>query len=172
MLHLRRTDAKGQRAQRAVGGGMAVAANDGRAGQRQAQLRPDDVHDALTDIHDGNVGDAEFGDVLLQGLHLDAAVFFLDVSGNARSDGGDVVVGHRDRQVRAAQLAAGQAQAFERLRAGHLMQQMPVDIKDAGAIRQSLDDVAVPYLVEKGAWPACGHVGSQGYAVSSFVRSG
>ena len=40
-------DAEGQRAERAVGAGVAVPADDGHAGLGEAQLGPDDVHDAL-----------------------------------------------------------------------------------------------------------------------------
>ena len=39
-------DAEGQRAERAVGGGVAVAADDGLAGLGQAQFRADHVDDA------------------------------------------------------------------------------------------------------------------------------
>ena len=108
MLHLGRADAERQRAHRAMGRGVAVAADDRRAGQGQAQFRPDDVDDALPHIQDRDVGHAELDDVLLQRLHLDAAVLFLDVGRDAGADGRDVVVGDSDGQVRAAQLAAGQ----------------------------------------------------------------
>ena len=139
-------------------------------GRRQAQFRPDDVHDALPHIQDRDVGHAELDDVLLQRLHLDAAVLFLDVGRNARADGRDIVVGDGDGQVRTAQLAAGQAQPLERLRAGDLVQQVAVDIEDAGAVGESLDDVAVPDLVEKGAWPAGGHIRSGLAGFDGVVR--
>ena len=47
VFHFAGADAEGQRAERAVRGRVAVAADDGHAGLRDAQLRPDDVHDAL-----------------------------------------------------------------------------------------------------------------------------
>ena len=46
-LDLARPDAEGQRPEGAVRGGVGVAADDGHARLRQAQLRPDDVDDAL-----------------------------------------------------------------------------------------------------------------------------
>ena len=46
MLHFAGADAKGQRAKRAVGGRVAVAADDGHARLGQPQFRPDDVDDA------------------------------------------------------------------------------------------------------------------------------
>jgi hypothetical protein len=49
MLDLRGADAEGQRAEGAVGRGVAVAADDGHAGQGEALLRADDVDDALAD---------------------------------------------------------------------------------------------------------------------------
>ena len=47
MLHLAGADTECQRAECAMRGGMAVAANHCHAGLRKAQLRPDDVYDAL-----------------------------------------------------------------------------------------------------------------------------
>ena len=130
-------------------------------GQRKTQFRPDDVHDALPHIQDRDVGNAEFDDVLLQRLHLDATVLFLDVGRYPGADGGNIVVGDSDGQVRTAQLAAGRRKSLERLRAGDLVEKVAVDIKNAGAVGEFLDDVAVPDLIEKGAWPAGGHVCSR-----------
>jgi hypothetical protein len=48
VLDFRRADAVRQRAERAVRRGVAVAADDGHAGQGKALLGADDVHDALT----------------------------------------------------------------------------------------------------------------------------
>jgi hypothetical protein len=51
----------GQRAERAVGGGVAVAADHGHAGQGGAVFGADDVHDALALVHEGEEGrGAEF----------------------------------------------------------------------------------------------------------------
>ena len=47
VLDLGGADAVGERAEGAVGRGVAVAADDGRARQGEALLRPDDVDDAL-----------------------------------------------------------------------------------------------------------------------------
>ena len=157
VLDLGRADAERQRAHRAMRRGVAVAADDRRARQAEAEFRADDVHDALPHIEDRDVRHAELDDVLLQRLDLDAAVLFLDVGRRARADGRDVVVGDRDRQVRPAQLAAGQTQTLERLRAGDLVQQMPVDVENAGPVRELLHDVAVPDLVEQRAWLRFGH---------------
>ena len=50
VLDLARADAERQRAERAVGRRVAVAAHDRHAGQRQALLRPDHVDDALARV--------------------------------------------------------------------------------------------------------------------------
>jgi hypothetical protein len=57
------------------------------------------------------------------------------------------VVGRRHDRADAPDLAAGLAQAFEGLRAGHFMHQMAVDVEDGGAVFFGVDDVLVPDLV-------------------------
>src|SRR6185312_15870486 len=47
VLDLARADAEGERPERAVRGGVAVAADDRHARLRDAELRPDHVDDAL-----------------------------------------------------------------------------------------------------------------------------
>ena len=70
MLDFRGADAEGQRAESAMGGGVAVAADDGGARQGPALFRPDDMHDALADIVHREIFDAEILGVLFQGLDL------------------------------------------------------------------------------------------------------
>jgi hypothetical protein len=143
-------DAVGQRAEGSVRGGVAVAAHDGGAGQREALFRPDDVHDALTLVGFGEVLDAEVGRVLCQCLDLDAAFFFLDA---VRAVGGrDVVVNHGEGFLRAVHLAAGHAQAFKGLRAGDFVHQVAVDVEQAGAVFCFVNQVVVPDLVVQCAW--------------------
>ncbi len=62
-----------QRAEGAMRRGVAVAADDRRAGQREALLGADDVDDALADVELVEVLDAEVLGVLGQRLDLDAA---------------------------------------------------------------------------------------------------
>ena len=63
-----------QRAEGAVRRGMAVAANDRRAGQGEALLRADDVHDALAQIMFIVIFDAELARVDRELLDLGAAL--------------------------------------------------------------------------------------------------
>ena len=80
-----------QRAEGAVRGGVAVAADDGRARQGEALLRPDHVHDALPHVALVVIFDAEILGVAGHGLDLDAAFLVLDAQ-VAVGGGGDVVV--------------------------------------------------------------------------------
>ena len=72
MLHLGRADPEGHRAERAVRRGVAVAADDRHTRLRQAQLRPDHVHDALFGVAHRVELDAELGTVAAQRLDLGA----------------------------------------------------------------------------------------------------
>ena len=117
MLDLGRADAMGQRAERPVGRGVAVAADDGRAGQREALLGADDVDDALALIELIEVLDAELRGIVGQRLDL------LRLSGSAMPGavgGRHVVIDDGQRLLGTAHLAAGHAQALEGLRAGDL----------------------------------------------------
>ncbi len=148
MLDLRRADAMGERAKRAMRRSVAVAADDRRPRQGEALLGPDDVDDALARIEFVIIFNAEFAGVGRHLLDLEAAFGVLDA---ARAVGGlDVVVDHRQRLFRRAHPAAGEPQALERLRARHLMDEMAVDIEQRRAFGSRLDDMVVPdFVVER-----------------------
>ena len=65
-------DAEGQRAEGAVGGGVAVAADDGHAGLGPAQFGRHHVHDAAVGRIPARQRDAEFAAVALEFLDLGA----------------------------------------------------------------------------------------------------
>ena len=145
MLDFRGADAVRQRAERAVRGGVAVAADDGGAGQGKALLRADDVDDALALVELVVIFDAEFPGVLRHHPHLFDA---LRIGVGLGTVGGrDVVVDHGQRLLRRVNLAARGAQAFKRLRRGHLVDQMAVDIEQAGAVFGFVHQMVVPDLV-------------------------
>ncbi len=73
--------------------------------------------------------------------------------------GGHVVIGHGEGRLGPMDLAPGQTQAFEGLRAGHFMDQMAVDIEQADAVFLAMGQVAFPDLVEERARPASSHRG-------------
>ena len=137
-----------QRAERAVRRGVAVAADDRRARQGEALLRPDDVHDALALVALGIILDAEFRRVLRDGLDLDAAFLLHDALGAIR--GRDVVINHGESLLRRANLAVRHAQPFERLRRGDLVNEMTVDVEEARPVRLAIDHVIVENLVVQG----------------------
>ena len=114
--------------------GVGVAAHDGHAGLGEAELRADDVDDALLDVAERVQPDAELGGVLAQRLDLGARHRVGDrlVPVERR----DVVVLGGQGQVRAADRAAGQAQAVEGLRAGHLVDEVEVDEEEVRLARQ------------------------------------
>ena len=137
-----------QRAKGTVGGGVAVATNHRHARQGPALFRPDDMHDALADIVHRVIVDAEILGVLVQRVDLDAAFLVFD-AGFAVQCGGYVMVGHGNGALRRVYLAAGHAQAFEGLGAGHLVYEVAVDIKQAGAVLGLVGHMGIPDLVVK-----------------------
>ena len=149
MLDLGGADAMRQRAKGAMRRGMAVAANDRRAGQGEALLRADDMHDALATIVLVVIFDAEFARVDRELLDLRAALRVFD---RQRAIGGrHVVIDDGERLGGRAHLAPGQAQAFERLRTRHFMNEVTVDIEKAGAVILAVDHMVVPDFVVEGA---------------------
>ena len=151
MLDLRRADAVGQGPERAVGRGVAIAADNGHARLGAALLGPDHVDDAVADIAHGEELDAVGRHIAPQRLQLQAR---LRIGHRAHpaplTFGRHIVVGHRQGAVGPSHRPAVGAQARERLRAGHLVDQVQVDIEDAFAVRIVRDDVGIPDLVIKG----------------------
>jgi hypothetical protein len=155
MLDLGGANAVGQRPEGAMRRRVAVAADDGHAGQGPALLGADDVDDALPDVVDGVVMHPELARVAVQRVDLDAAFLVVD-AGLAVPGGGHVVVGHGDGPLGRADGAAGHAQPLERLRAGHLVDEVAVDVEKAGAVILAIDHMGVPDLVVKRARRAGG----------------
>ena len=79
-----------------------IAADDRGAGQRQALLGADDVHDALAVIVLAEIFDAEFLGVLSQRRDLQRRFRIVDAV--AAVGGRHVVIGHGQRQVAAREL--------------------------------------------------------------------
>ena len=149
VLDLARADAMGERAEGAVGRGVAVAADDCGAGQGEALLGPDHMDDALAAVALVEILDAELACVLGKGGDLERQLGVVDALGAV--GGRHVVVDHGERLLRRAHLAPGHAQALESLRARHLMHQVAVDIEQAGAVRRLMHQMRVPDLVVEGA---------------------
>src|SRR5208282_5145342 len=103
-----------------------------------------DVDDALARIELVIIFDPELARVSGQLLDLLAA---LRIGDAALAVGGlDVVVDDGQGLVRRAYLAARHPEAFERLRARHLMDEMAVDVDEA-EIALGIEDMVVPDLI-------------------------
>ena len=128
---------------------MAVAADDCHAGQGEALFRPDDMHNALTAVVLVVIFDAEFAGVggELFDLRLALRVFDRQRAVGRRH----IVVDDGESLLRRADLAARHAQPLEGLRTRHFMDEMAIDIEEAGAVVLAVDDMVVPDLVVKRA---------------------
>jgi hypothetical protein len=105
MLDLGGADTEGQRAEGAVGRGVAVAADDGHARLREALLRPHHMHDALALVAHVEQRDAELAAVGLQRLHLHARDRIDDAE--MAIGGRHIVIRHRQVRLRPARRAPG-----------------------------------------------------------------
>src|SRR5262249_43393997 len=113
MLDLARADAMRKRPERAMRRGVAIAADDGRAGQSEALLRADDVHDALTLIELIIVFDAELGAIIRERLDLKRALRIVNAFSTV--GGRHVMIDNGESLLRRADAAARHAQPFESL---------------------------------------------------------
>jgi hypothetical protein len=149
VLDLARADAERERAERAVRRRVAVAAHDRHARLGVAELGTDHVDDA------GVLGvgvvqrDSVLAAVLGQRAQLRACGVVED--GEALRQGGDRVIHRRDRPVGAADPQAARAEARERLRRGHLVNEVEIDVQHGRPSRLLGDDVRVPDLLEQRA---------------------
>ncbi|OSM05107.1 hypothetical protein MAIT1_03251 [Magnetofaba australis IT-1] len=60
------------------------------------------------------------------------------------------MIGHGESGFRVTHAAAGQSQTLERLRAGHFVNQVAVDVNQTGPVLIGADEVGVPDLIIKG----------------------
>ncbi len=149
MLDLARADAMGESPECAVGRSMAVAADDGGAGEREALFGPDHMHDALAAVALVIIFDAEFARVLGERCDLKRRFGIVDAM---RAVGGrHVVIDHGQRLLRRTHIPPRHAQALEGLRARHLMHEVAVDIEQASAVGRLMHEMGVPNLVVEGA---------------------
>jgi hypothetical protein len=77
MFNLTRANAKSQGTKCAMGRCMAVSADNSGARQREALLRSNDVHNALSFVSKAKVGKTKIFDILLQCFALDSGVGLL-----------------------------------------------------------------------------------------------
>jgi len=142
-----------QRAECTVSGGVRIAADHGHARQGCSLLRADHMDDALARVVHRELEDAEVRAVLAQRAHLRARDFVGDggQSADALGLGGrHVVVGRGEVGIHPPRFPPGQPQPFERLRRGHLVQDVAVDVEQRGAVVAAADLVHLPQLVVQG----------------------
>ena len=149
VLDLGGADPEGERAEGAVGGGVAVAADDRHPRLGQPELGADHVHDPLAVGAERVDRDAELLAVSLQRLDLDAGELVGDQLRGGGAVGGHVVVGGGERLVGPADRAALEPQPVEGLRRGDLVDEVQVDVDQPVA-----DLVRVPDLVEQRLRPS------------------
>ncbi|MNV39356.1 hypothetical protein D3C71_1309330 [compost metagenome] len=132
MLNFRGADTKRQCTERAVGGGVGVAADDGHARQGDALLRPHHVDDALIRMIQVVQLNAERVAVLDQLLHLDTRHFAgrVDVFGLGRN----VVIHRGESFTRLANRTVVRAQAVKSLWGRHFVDQMTVNVQQRGFV--------------------------------------
>ena len=129
---------------------MAVATYDGHARKGPTLLWADDVHDALTNVGHWVVVDTELFGVLVERSNLNAAVFGHGRWVRTVQSGRNVVIRNSDGFFRSAHFAASHTQTFECLRRGHFVNEVAVDVQQAGAVFGLLDDVCVPdFVIER-----------------------
>ena len=150
VLNLARADPERQGAECPVSTGVAVAADDGHTGKRQPQLGTDHMDDALAAALDVIERDSELAAVRPQSLHLAARERIADVE---LVFGGDIVVQRGERQVGPTDSPAGQAETIERLGAGHLMNEVAIDVKQRRLGGRG-HHMAIPYLLKQRLWHA------------------
>ena len=142
VLDLAGADAESQRAECAVGGGVAVAADHGHAGLRESQFGADHVHDALLAAVHAQAADAELAAVGFELIELFQRDLIED--GQRAVRGGNAVVGGGDGEIGTPHLEAALAQALEGLGRRHLMDQVQVDEEQGRSAGALVDYVRVP----------------------------
>ncbi len=149
---LRRADAEGQGAESAVGGGMAVAADNGHAGAAEAQFRPDDMNDAPAGTVPAEQFDAEFRAVFFKERHLFARRFAGKGPRTVRCgrQGRRGMVHRGDGALRAPNGEPTFPQLPKGLRRGYLVDQMQIDIKHGRMLlRLGHHEMAFPHFLKE-----------------------
>ena len=137
-----------------MGGAVAVAADNHRSRQREALLGPDNVNDSLPRIIHREERNPKIRAIFCQRFYLKARFRI----GNAPRAVfcRNIMIRHRQTQMRRTHAAPILMQAFKSLWACHLMHKMPVNRYEAGAIGARFYAMRVPDLVieslRSGAW--------------------
>src|SRR3954447_17273639 len=143
MRQLARPDTERQRAQPAMGTGMAVAAYDQAAGKAQAQFRSDDVDDALAgliDIEHLDTNSGCFGPQACQQLLPDLA------GAGPAARRRNRVIGRREGQLRIMDCQIAALEIEQPARAAEIVQQMAIDMEEIGIVANPGNNMLIPNL--------------------------
>src|SRR3546814_20446642 len=113
-----------------MGGCVAIAADVRRSGQGQTELGSEDMHDPLLSALQRNIRNAEIAHIFLKRLNLQTACLV----GNGSHPASAVVrrnimISNSDGAARIADTTVRRPQPLERLRTGHFVPQVPVDVR-------------------------------------------
>ena len=145
VLDLAGTDTKSQRTKGPVGTGVAVAADDRRARQCHPQLGTDHMHNPLMTTLNIVERDAELTAI---GPHRLDLLPRQGVANIKLIVGGDVMVDGGERQLRPPHAPARQPEPIERLRTGHFVNQVPIDVQERRLVGRR-HDVAIPHFFKQ-----------------------
>ena len=153
VAHLARADPEGESAQRTVGAGVAVPADDGQAGAGEPELGADDVHDSLPCIARREERDPELLAVALERPDLIGRGSDRQRATAVRTaPRGYGVVHRRERPLGPPDAEASSPQPGKGLRRRDLVDEVKVDVEDARRLlRLGRDEVCIPELVEERA---------------------
>ena len=141
MGELAGADAEGERAEPAMGAGMAVAADDQAAGQAEAELGTDDMDDALpglVEVEQLDVAGRCLGPQRRQ--QLPAGLDRAGTPGRRRNR----MIGRRKSQLGIVDRKVAAFEVDQAAGAAEVMQQMAIDMKQIGIIADLRDDMLVP----------------------------
>ena len=147
VLDFARADAKSERAEGAVRGSVAVAADDGLSGLRDAEFRADDVDDALIFAVHVEQTNARFAAILFESFKLEAGIRVHD--GEGAAGGGHGVIHYSEGEIGAADFAAFGFESGEGLRGSALVDEVAVNIDERWFAGFLMNEVGIPdFFVE------------------------
>ena len=149
VLDLGGADAEGERAERSVGRGVRVAADNQHPRLGDALLGPDDVDDARARIIETEKVDAELFAVSNQGVDLDLRHRVGDAQ--MAVGGWDAVIDRGEGEIGPTHRPAVHPQRVECLWRGDLMNEVQIDVKQIGFARALTNQVTIPNLLEQSA---------------------
>ncbi len=151
VFHFAGADAERERTEGAVRGSVAVAADDGVAGLRDAKFGADHVNDALVLAVHVEQADAAFAAISFERLKLEARVGV--ENGERAVLGRNGVVHHGKGEIGAANFAAFGFESGEGLRGSAFMDEMAVDVDECRFAGFLMNQMGVPnFFVQSFQW--------------------